>query len=103
MTRLSLMLAAGLVSAFAAAVPASAQGAGLRAEFATPFEQSTEVVVDGRMWSCGGTVCTAQTSDPRPAVACRKLARKVGTITRFSTAQTDLNAAGLATCNQDRN
>lgn len=100
MTRLSYLLAAGLVTALA--VPASAQGAGLRAEFAAPFEHSTEVVIDGRMWSCDGTACTARTSDPRPAVACRKLARKLGTVTRFATAQSELDAAGLATCNQDR-
>ena len=93
-----------LLAAAAAIVgfPAAAQATEMRAEFATPFAQASEVVIDGRMWSCNGTACTARGDDPRPAVACRKLARKVGAITRFTTPQSDLNEAGLATCNQDR-
>ena len=97
MTRL---LAAAAVLAIA--VPAAAQGTTLRAEFAVPFERATQVAVDGRIWSCAGNACTSPRGDPRPAVACRKLARKVGTVTRFATPQADLDAAGLATCNQDR-
>ena len=60
------------------------------------------MVIDGRMWSCTGNACTARGDDPRPAVACRKLARKLGPVTRFATPQAELDAAGLATCNQDR-
>ena len=101
MMRVTPLLAA--IAVFAAGVPVQAQAAGLRAEFAAPFESATEVAIDGRMWSCAGNACTARAGDPRPAVACRKLARKMGTVTRFATAQTELNAAGLATCNQDRN
>jgi hypothetical protein len=94
-----LLVAAAVL---AAAVPAAAQANTLRAEFAVPFERTTQVVVDGRVWSCAGTACTSPRADPRPAVACRKLARKVGPVTRFATPQADLDAAGLATCNQDR-
>ena len=100
--RLSHLIAAGLVAVMAAAVPAQAQATSLRAEFAAPFENATELVIDGRMWSCTGNACTSRSDDPRPAVACRKLARKVGTVTRFTTPQSELNAAGLATCNQDQ-
>ena len=100
MTRVTPLLAA--LVALAAAVPAQAQASTLRAEFAAPFERATELVVDGRMWSCAGNACTSTRDDPRPTVACRKLARKVGEVTRFATPQTELNAAGLATCNQDR-
>src|SRR5687768_7960835 len=102
MARLPHLLAAALAATSFVGAPASAQAAGLRAEFAAPFERSTEVVIDGRMWSCSGNACTARADDPRPAVACRKLARKLGTVTRFATPQSELNAAGLATCNQDR-
>ena len=100
MPRVTPLLAA--IAVLAAAVPAQAQATSLRAEFATPFERATEVIVDGRMWSCAGNACTSRSDDPRPAVACRKLARKVGPVTRFATPQTELNEAGLATCNQDR-
>jgi hypothetical protein len=98
MTRVAPLLAAVVLAALA---PAAAQAAPLRAEFAAPFERATEVIVDGRMWSCAGNACTSQRDDPRPAVACRKLARKVGPVTRFGTADAALDEAGLASCNQD--
>lgn len=85
----------------AATAPAIAQAPTMRAEFATAQDGDREVIVDGRLWSCSGTACTAQGTDPRPAVACRKLARKLGPVARFATAQSELDAAGLAACNQD--
>ena len=102
MSRLPHLLAVGLATAMAAGAPAQAQPTALRAEFASPFSTPTEIIVDGRMWSCVGSACTSPSSDPRPAVACRKLARKLGPVTRFTTPQGDLGADGLATCNQDR-
>ena len=98
--RVTPLLAA--VAFLAVGVPAQAQPTALRAEFATPFSTHTEVIVDGRMWSCIGNACTSPSNDPRPAVACRKLARKLGPVTRFATPQSELDSAGLATCNQDR-
>jgi hypothetical protein len=89
-------------AALATTGPALAQTAGLRAEFAAPFEQSSEVVVDGRLWSCSGNACTARGTDPRPAIACRKLARKLGPVSRFASGETELDAAALASCNQGR-
>jgi hypothetical protein len=87
--------------ALAAATPALAQAPAMRAEFATAQDGDREVIVDGRLWACSGTACTAQGDDARPAVACRKLARKLGPVTRFTTARSELDAAGLAACNQD--
>ena len=87
--------------ALAAATPVLAQAPTMRAEFATAQDGDREVIIDGRLWNCSDTVCTAQGDDARPAIACRKLARKLGPVTRFATAQTELDAAGLATCNQD--
>ena len=87
--------------ALAAATPALAQAPTMRAELATAQDGNREVIVDGRVWNCSGTACTAAGEDDRPAVACRKLARKLGIVTRFATPQGDLDPAGLATCNQD--
>jgi hypothetical protein len=101
MTRVTVLLAAAL-AAMTAASPALAQAGGLRAEFAAPFERAAEVVIDGKLWSCTGTACISRSDDPRPAVACRKLARKLGPVTRFATPRSELDAAGLAACNQDR-
>lgn len=87
--------------ALATAAPAVAQVPTMRAELANA-PGASEVIVDGRLWRCGGAVCTAQGTDPRPAVACRKLARKLGPVTRFATPDGELDPAGLAACNQDR-
>jgi hypothetical protein len=100
MIRLPHLLAALAVTATAS--PALAQSGGLRAEFAAPFERNSETVIDGKLWSCAGSACTARGDDPRPAVACRKVARKLGPVTRFATPRSELDAAGLAACNQDR-
>ena len=101
MTRSTPLLAA--FAFLAAGVPAQAQAASLRAEFSAPFERATEVIIDGRQWSCAGNACTSRSDDPRPVVVCRKLARKLGPVTRFTTPSGELDAAGLASCNQDRN
>jgi hypothetical protein len=89
------------VLAILAATPALAQAPTMRAEFAASQDGNREVIVDGRLWNCSGNACTAQGEDARPAVACRKLARKLGPVARFATSQSELNAAGLAACNQD--
>jgi hypothetical protein len=102
MIRVPHLLAAVIAATMATGVSAQAQGAGLRAEFAAPFERAAEVAIDGRMWSCTGKACISRTGDARPEIACRKLARKLGPVTRFATPQRELDAAGLATCNQDR-
>jgi len=90
-----------LAIAAAAASPALSQAPTMRAEFTTSQDGNREVVIDGRLWTCSGNACTSQGEDARPAIACRKLARKVGVVTRFATSQVELNDAGLATCNQD--
>src|SRR5688572_10265454 len=100
MTRVLPLLAAA--AALVAGVPAAAQPTALRAEFATPFAAHTEIIIDGRMWSCIGNACTSPSNDPRPAVACRKLARKLGPVTRFTASRSELDATALAVCNQDR-
>ena len=102
MSRLPQLVVAGLVAVMAAGVPAEAQPTAMRAEFAAPFTAHTEIIIDGRMWSCIGNACTTPSNDPRPAVACRKLARKLGPVTRFATPRSELDQAGLASCNQDR-
>ena len=98
MRRLTVLLAFAVA---ASGVPAVALGQTMRAELASPQDGSREVIVDSRVWTCTGNACTAPGDDARPAIACRKLARKLGPVTRFATPQAELDAAGLATCNQD--
>lgn len=83
------------------AAPALAQAPTMRAEFAASQDGTRDVIIDGRVWNCSGNACIAQGADARPAVACRKLARKLGPVARFATAQGELDAASLAACNQD--
>lgn len=99
MRRFSLLLAASLGAV--AAAPGLAQAPTMRAELTAATDGEREVIVDGRLWNCSGSVCTTRGDDPRPAVACRKLARKAGPVVRFATSQGELDAAGLAACNQD--
>jgi hypothetical protein len=82
-------------------VPAAAQAPTMRAEFTASQDGNKEVIIDGRLWNCSGNACTTRGADARPAIACRKLARKLGPVTRFATPQAELDADGLATCNQD--
>jgi hypothetical protein len=103
MRRLPSSFALVWVAAAAASGPAFAQAPMMRAELAASHVGEREVVVDGRLWTCSGNACTARGNDPRPAVACRKLARKLGPVTRFETSQIALDAAALASCNQDHN
>ena len=100
MVRTARLIALSL--AVVPASPAFAQGATMRAELATLQPANRELVIDGRMWTCSANACTAPGGDPRPAVACRKLARKLGPVTRFTTRQVELDEAGLAACNQDQ-
>ena len=92
-----------LLLALAASSPSAfAQSPAMRAEFAGSQDGNPEVIIDGRVWSCSGNACTARGADARPAVACRKLARKLGPVARFTTPQAELDATALASCNQDR-
>ena len=102
MRRLSLPFALVLAAVAAATSGAApAQAPAMRAELAAAPDGDREVIVDGRRWICSGAACTARGDDPRPAVACRKLARKAGPVTRFATSQGELAAEDLAACNQD--
>jgi hypothetical protein len=101
MTRLPSPSAFILVLAAALSAPALAQAPAMRAELATAQEGDRNVIVDGRQWNCSGTACTTRGEDARPAIACRKLSRKLGPVTRFATSQGELDAEGLAICNQD--
>jgi len=91
-----------LALAAATATPAHSQAPTMRAELTTSQDGTREVIIDGRLWTCNGNACTAPGDDARPAIACRKLARKLGPVARFATAQAELSAADLATCNQDQ-
>ncbi len=102
MARLLPFLAVGLTAAALVGAPAVAQSETMRAEFAASFKNAETVIISGRTWSCGASACVSRGVDPRPAVACRKLSRKVGQpVTKFRSSQAELNAADLAACNQD--
>ena len=100
MARVLTLLAAGIVAALP--VGASAQSATMRAEFTTAFDGAKTLIIDGRPWDCKGNACVTHGVDARPAVACRKLSRKVGQpVSRFAAREATLEAGDLATCNQD--
>ncbi len=106
MIRLSALTTTSLAAFVLVAAPAAAQPAAspvrMRAELAAPLAQPEQVYINGVVWACEGQTCLTGATDPRPAVACRKLARKVGAVARFTGPAAALDTAGLATCNQDQ-
>ena len=89
--------------AFAAAAPglASAQGAsaGYSATLAAPAPAAKKAVINGVVWRCEGDACAAPLDGARPAIACGKMVRAFGAVTRFASPKGDLSAEDLARCN----
>lgn len=92
-------LAAAVLATVTLAAPALAGAAPYyRAELAAPANDAT-IVAGGLLWSCDGTSCVAGKDNSRPLIVCKKLAREVATITRFTAAGEDMAADELARCN----
>lgn len=103
MARLLPILAAGFIAVPIAGPPALAQSATMRAEFAAPLERAEKIIISGRSWDCSGSACVSRGIDARPAIACRKLSRKIGQpAASFISGGEPLGAADLASCNQDQ-
>lgn len=80
------------------ALPASASST-YTFETSTPVADK-RVIAESVVWSCEGTVCTAQLDRKKPTVRiCRKIAKEVGEITALRNASSALTAEELAECN----
>ena len=75
----------------------AADGPYYRAELAQPVEPTTEII-RGTVWQCNGTTCVAAKSTSRPVVECQRLAKKVGSVSRFVIEGVEIEADKLAKC-----
>jgi hypothetical protein len=80
------------------AAPAEAQSAGYSATLAAPAA-ARKAVVNGVVWRCEGDTCVAPLDGARPAIACGKMVRAFGSVTRFASPKGELSADDLARCN----
>jgi hypothetical protein len=79
--------------------PAHAEnGPFYRAELAAPAHDSHEIA-GGVAWNCNDTTCAAPRGTSRPVIMCARLAKEVGTVTRFTVDGEDLAPEVLARCN----
>ncbi|MBI1683675.1 CC_3452 family protein [Caulobacter hibisci] len=59
-----------------------------------------EVIQDGAMWRCTGTVCKAPAVKAMPAGrSCRKIVAELGAVSAFTWRGEALDAAGIDDCN----
>ena len=85
--------------AFAAPVTAQSPSAGYSATLAAPAPAAKKAVVNGVVWHCEGDTCAAPLDGARPAIACGRMVRAFGTVTRFASPKGELSAEDLARCN----
>ncbi|NMW32335.1 hypothetical protein HKD42_09710 [Altererythrobacter sp. RZ02] len=80
------------------AAEARSSGPYYTVELAQPASES-RMIVRGTVFRCEGTSCVAGKGTSRPVVMCQRLAREVGTITKFTSKGNELAADKLAKCN----
>ena len=104
-TGFRLVVAAGLALAAGAPAAALAQSGhgGYSATLAAPLPAAKKAVVNGVIWKCDGDSCAAPLDGARPAIACAKMVRAFGAVTRFADPKGDLAAEDLARCNAAAN
>ncbi len=92
----------GTVSGFAATTsPAqgAARGGAYVASLAHPLEAPKQQILDGALWRCEGSTCSAPASGGRAVLACNRIARTFGEVARFETPRGELTAEDLTRCN----
>lgn len=80
-------------------VPAAAASGGWSATLATALPAPRHKIIGGALWKCAGKRCSAPVQDSRPSLACRKVAKKLGPVARFTSPEGELAADALAKCN----
>lgn len=58
------------------------------------------VIAESVVWSCDGTVCSAELKRKKPTVRiCKKIVKEVGEVTSLRNTEAELSAEELAECN----
>ncbi len=100
-SRTFLSGAFALAGAMLAMTPAqvSAAPGGYNATLQQALTAPKQAIVGEVMWKCAGTGCAAASTGSRPVVMCQRVAKKFGTVARFTAAGAELSADDLAKCN----
>lgn len=90
MTRIALVLAAGLIASPAVAGTYSAK-------LSTPA--AGKIIARDIAWACGPAACSGRTDESRPLVICQGLAKRAGRLETFAVDGRAFAADELARCN----
>jgi hypothetical protein len=96
-------LSLAVLASAAMTAPLAAQSASYRATLATPAQPAKKAVAGGLLWRCEGDSCVAPIDGSRPVIACAKMVREFGAVTRFAHPKGELGAEDLARCNAAAN
>jgi hypothetical protein len=91
----------GTIASFSATtVTAQAASAGsYTVALLAPLDTAKREIIEGAVWRCEGTRCSAPADGGRAMAVCGKVARKFGPVARFASPQGELSAEQLARCN----
>jgi hypothetical protein len=105
LTQIAFVAAASLssmvmlqASTASAQTPASTGASYFSAELAAPVAKTTKII-QGVVWQCEGTVCSGSKATSRPINACTRLARRMGSVTSFTTRSEPMAGEEIAVCN----
>lgn len=91
----------GTISSFTATTsPAfAAQRGAYVASLVAPLEAPKRQILDGAVWRCEGSTCSAPADGGRAVLVCNRVAKTFGEVARFETPRGELTAEDLTRCN----
>ncbi len=95
---LALMYTALTFGAALSPTPVQAATPYYTVELAAPAAHA-QSIIDGIVWQCDGTTCLGGKGNSRPVLVCKRVAQKLGEVSKFTANGEDLAAEKLADCN----
>jgi hypothetical protein len=69
-------------------------------ELSDPLPARKNLVAEKTVWDCDGAICSAELKRKKVSVrTCKKIAKKAGTVIRFTNGKSELTAEQLEVCN----
>ena len=94
-----LAIFAHLAAISVSAAPAFAASGGNVATLAQPLAAPKQQILGDVLWKCAGDRCTAANSGGRPVLACQRVVKEFGEVSRFASGAKEFSADDLAKCN----
>ncbi len=94
------MALTGTIASFSATTAhAAAQRNSYSAALAAPLSAPRREIIGGMLWKCEADRCTATGEGSRTVLLCQRVAKKFGTVARFTAPQGDISSDELNRCN----